>query len=72
MEEHPKMNGMRNLKTSLLTLLSCSSPDPTTNSKIPNPKSRIFPINQFVFDEKTMKNKQNETKAVVKLVIILV
>ena len=34
MEEHPKMNGMRNLKTSLLTLLlSCCSPDPGTNSE---------------------------------------
>ena len=44
MEEHPKMNGMRNLKTSLLSLLlSCCSPDPGTNSEIPNPEfSRVF------------------------------
>ena len=44
------MNGMRNLKTSLLTLLSCCSPDPTTNSEIPNPEfSRISQsINQFL------------------------
>ena len=42
------MNGMRNLKTSLLTLLFCCSLDPTTNSKLSKfrnyeiPKFRVF------------------------------